>query len=190
MNKIVLNTKPTNLFRYYNSELFVRLDIQQEFKDETKFKNSAFVKTGRKVPTGNYTASEFLVNVGSYAHIDWFKMKDIVNNTIDKYVQNEILRGLIWKGCRVWLSEENQRNYASWVTAAKVTKGVFPLKAKFNDPHTNKVVYYEFSDLDDLENFYATCIKHINVTVNKGRELKEEFEKNILLYKESFKSLF
>ena len=86
MNKIVLNTKPTNLFRYYNSELFVRLDIQQEFKDETKFKNSAFVKTGRKVPTGNYTASEFLVNVGSYAHIDWFKMKDIVNNTIDKYV--------------------------------------------------------------------------------------------------------
>ena len=117
-------------------------------------------------------------------------MKDIVNNTIDKYVQNEILRGLIWKGFRVWLSEENQRNYASWVTAAKVTKGVFPLKAKFNDPNTNKVVYYEFSDLDDLENFYATCIKHINVTVNKGRELKEEFEKNILLYKESFKSLF
>lgn len=190
MKKIVLNTKPTNLFRYYNGELYVRLDIQQELKDETKFKNSAFVKTGRKVPTGNYTALEDLVNVGSYAHIDWFKMQNIVNDSIDKFVKNEVLRGLVWKGFRVWLSEENQRNYASWVTAAKLSNNIFPLKAKFNDPKTKQVIYYEFSNISDLEDFYSTCIKHINNCVNKGRELKDEFVSNISLYKESFKSLF
>lgn len=186
MKKIVLNSKPTSLFRYYHGELFVRLDIQEEFKDETKFKNSAFVKTGRKVPTGNYTAFELLINRGSYLNINWTKMRQMVNNAIDNEVKYKIRTGLVWKGCKVWLSDENQRNYASWVTAAKSNKSVLPLRAKFNDPKTNELIYYDFANLEELEEFYGTCVKHINTEVNRGRDLKDDFEKNALLYKESF----
>lgn len=189
MNKIVLDEKTAPLFRYYHGKLFVRFDIQPEFKDETKFKNSAFVKTGRKVPTGRYNAFEKLVYSGNFRNLSFYNIKSIVLSAIDEDIKNEILRGFVWNGFRVWLSQENQQNYSSWATALKTNPDILPLTAKFNDAKTGAIVYYKFGKVQEFEDFYAKSIKHINNAINLGRKLKDNFNNSLELYKNSYNIL-
>ena len=190
MNKIVLENKTTPLFRYYRGSLFAIFDIQPEFKEETKFKNSAFVKTGRKVPTGNYTAYEKVVYRGDFRRLSFLKTKSIVLSAIDEDIKTQIKRGFVWNGFRVWLSQENQQNYASWSTVLKTNPEILPLTAKFNDQKTGSEVYYKFASVEEFNDFYSKAIKHINNSVNLGRQLKDKFENSLSLYEDSFKALF
>lgn len=187
MKKIVLKEKPKTLIYKRGIEYFAILNVEPIYSEETKFKNSAFVKTGRLVPTGTYNAFEANLFAISKRGATFNDVKNSLNTEIDKYVANRILKGFKWNGYKVWLSKENQQNYASWLTAAKANPEILPLKAKFNVGLMNDEVYYDFTSIKELEDFYAKAIKFINDTINEGRKMKDFVKENEIFYRDSFK---
>lgn len=188
--KITLNNKDPKLFTYYHGELHMILNIEEEYKDEVRFKNSAFVTTGRKVPTGNYIADKLLVNFGGYSKLSFSMIESKFLSALENQTQNDILKGFIWNGFRVWLSEQNQQNYTSWAIALNSGKeNLFPLNAKFNDAKTNSIVYYEFSNKEEFDDFYSKMVKHINDCVKFNRNSKQYFYDHKELYKRDFEEL-
>lgn len=186
MKKIVLTEKPKTLIQQRGLDYFGILNVEPIYSEETKFKNSAFVKTGRLVPTGTYNAYE--ANLFSVSKkVTFNDILNKLNTEIDKYVADKILRGFKWNRYKVWLSKENQQNYASWLTAVKVNPEILPLKAKFNIGLMNDVVYYDFTSIEELEDFYTKAIKFINDTINEGRKMKDFVKDNEVFYKDSFK---
>jgi hypothetical protein len=183
-----LKKKPS-LFNNYQGLVSVVLNIQSELTDEIKFKNSAFIKTGRKIPTGLYSADKFLFYKGDIYRLTFNKAKSLINDIIDEYTQEQILKGFRWNNCIVWLTSENQQNYASWVSSAKSDSSLLPFQAKFTDSKTGEDVCYEFSDIKELEDFYGKSIKFINNVLRESRNLKKEFSDNEDLYKEAFEKL-
>jgi hypothetical protein len=150
-------------------------------EDEKKFKNSAFVKTGRKIPTG-FTESWALIT-SSKPSI--FKIVELITNDINKIVAEKILNGMKWNGYTVWLTSENQKNYADWYNLAINEESIPTLTAKFTK--NNKNVYYEFSNKDEIKSLYIGMVKHINDTVNWGRKMKDNI--NIDEYKKYLNKL-
>lgn len=189
MNKIKLESKNTPLFKYYRGELIVILNIQEEFKDEVKFKNSAFVNTGRKVPTGTYTAYEQLVDYGHFMSLSFNDVESKILSKINSETRGKILNGFIWNGLKVWLSEQNQQNYTSWSIALNSGQNILPLTAKFTDMKNNKEIYYSFNDKEEFNDFYGKMVKHINNCVSLNRELKDNYYNNKDNYKKEFQDL-
>ena len=145
----------------------VSWDYSDITKDEMKFKNSAFVPTGKKILTG----------IGKWKTIyfsskpSFYSLQNKILSEIDTLVKDKILKGFVWNGYSVWLSSENQKNYSDWYNLAKSTDKIFPLTAKFNK--NGKTIYYEFTTLNELEDLYIKMTKYINDTVNYGRKMKD-----------------
>lgn len=187
--KITLENKNPKLFTYYHGKLSVILNITEEMKDEVRFKNSAFVNTGRKVPTGNYIADKFLINYGAYSNLSYSMVESKILDVLENKTKNDILKGFVWNGFKVWLSEQNQQNYTSWAIALNSGKDILPLNAKFNSVKTNSVVYYEFSNKEEFFDFYSKMVKHINDCVQYNRDSKNYYYEHKEIYKRNFEEL-
>ena len=102
-------------------------------------------------------------------------IKQIVIDYYNKQIGNEIISGLVWKGMKIWLSTENQFNYKATYDLTIQTKGEnLPIVFKFGDEEN--VVYYEFTNVDELTDFYMSSIKHIQNTLEKGWKEKDKID--------------
>ena len=103
--------------------------------------------------------------------------KKILDYYNDKCNQ-EILSGLTYDGSLVWLSSENQFNYKAAFDFAFQTVasgGEFiPVTVKLGEEDTP--VYKTFSDITELQEFITSCFTHIQNTLSKYWEIKDNID--------------
>lgn len=105
------------------------------------------------------------------------EIKDTILGWYNKLIDNKILTGLVWKDFPIWLSSENQFNYKSAYDIAVQTKGLnLPIPFKFGIDTT---VYYTFNSLDELSDFYLSCVVFVQDTLREGWESKDRFDWSI-----------
>jgi hypothetical protein len=148
-------------------------DFNEILKDETVFKNSAFVPTGRKISTGTGT---YKFTTFDKKNVNINKIKSVILNYFNDKIKDAILRGFVWNGYNVWLSAENQKNYSDWYVCTKDSNRVLPLTAKFSK--NGKTIYYEFNSHEEIADLYENMIKHINKVVNENRKQKDSIDWN------------
>ena len=102
---------------------------------------------------------------------------DEIKNTICEWYHNEtdkeIISGFKWNGYQVWLSMENQFNYKTAFDAAVMSNGAtLPVTFKFGN---DKPVYHEFTNIDELSNFYNQSVAHVQAVLLNGWKKKDSF---------------
>lgn len=102
-------------------------------------------------------------------------LQEIQNIILDYYnqqINNEIYSECVWKGMNVWLSLENQLNFKVIYDLTHQTNGLnLPVTVKLSG--TDKPIYYDFTTIEEVSDFYLTTIKFINDTLQKGRLKKD-----------------
>ena len=113
-----------------------------------------------------------------FDHIpDFLEIKKIIIDYYNNITNNEILSGLTWNGLLVWLSNENQFNYKSIYDLTIQNNGKnLPVSFKLGDDE--KPIYYKFKNIDELKDFYFSCINHIQKKIQEGWEKKEQINWN------------
>ena len=140
--------------------------------DEKVLKNSRYVKTGNKIPTGIAFWNSMVFPYKPSANDIYEKIIEYVNTSISY----KIINGFMWRGYFIHLSHENQQNYKAAFDLAMQTEGAnLPLKFKFTK--NGKIEYFTFDDLDTLKDFYLKLNKHINDCLSEGWEIKDSFRK-------------
>lgn len=103
------------------------------------------------------------------------QLKKLVLDAINKEVDEKILSGFVWKEMPVWLSTENQFNYKAAYDLAVMSQGQsLPVMFKFGT--TENPVYYHFSTLEDISDFYVSAMTYINTTLAEGWQKKDAID--------------
>ncbi len=97
------------------------------------------------------------------------EVRELIISTIDKSTQEKIVAGFIWNHISVYLSTENQFNFKAAYDMAELSQGEsLPVKFKLGEDEAGHPIYYEFTTLNDIRDFYTKAMKHINNTLNEG----------------------
>lgn len=100
------------------------------------------------------------------------EIKDTIYKRINEETQNIIINDFIWKEMKINLDQNSQINYKAAYDLAVQSAGVsLPIKFKFgnwDDP-----IYYKFTTLTELSDFYTAMIKHIQNTLQDGWKKKD-----------------
>ena len=105
------------------------------------------------------------------------EMREDIHALIDEQTDYEIANGCEWNGMRVYLSEENQRNFkAAYDLAVQMSGQTLPLKFKLGEDAEGNAQYYTFEAMETLASFYTTCIGHIQTCLNAGWQSKDDVE--------------
>lgn len=103
------------------------------------------------------------------------QLKKLILDAINKDVDEKILSGFVWKDMPVWLSTENQFNYKAAYDLAVMSQGQsLPVMFKFGT--TENPVYYHFSTLEDISDFYVSAMTYINTTLAEGWQKKDAID--------------
>lgn len=103
------------------------------------------------------------------------QLKKLILDAINKEVDEKILSGFVWKDMPVWLSTENQFNYKAAYDLAVMSQGQsLPVMFKFGT--TENPVYYHFSTLEDISDFYVSAMAYINTTLAEGWQKKDAID--------------
>src|SRR5574344_1441070 len=107
------------------------------------------------------------------------EIKETLLSYYNSKIDDTILSGFVWKDIHVWLSKENQFNYKAAFDLSQQTNGEnLPVKFKFGT--TDKPVYYEFTTIEELNDFYTKAISYINSALEEGWKEKDAID--FLLY--------
>ncbi len=99
-------------------------------------------------------------------------VSDDVLNELNSECEKEIIENLEINGKKVWLSFENQQNYKMLYDYFTKNTTKLPLKVKLYDEN-GVGEYKEFDSFEDYETFYFATIEHINSTLAKYWEIKD-----------------
>lgn len=104
---------------------------------------------------------------------------EYIKNLILKYhndkIDEKIIAGFVWNNMPIWLSSENQFNYKAAYDLAVQTEGEsLPVTFKFGS--AIEPVYYTFTNLDELKQFYMAAITYINTTLADGWVKKDSID--------------
>lgn len=105
-----------------------------------------------------------------------------IRNTIIQYhneqIDAKILSGYRWNDMPVWLSTENQFNYkASFDVAVQSNGANLPVRFKFG---TEAVpLYYDFTTIEELTDFYYGAMAFINSTLQEGWTAKDNIDLSV-----------
>ncbi len=102
----------------------------------------------------------------------WDEVRRVILDTIDCETRQKILNGFIYNGKRVWLSDENQRNYD--IIERKGT--VYPMKIKLNEAADGTAVYHIFESAEEFATFNNAASAYIIDTWQAGRKEKESLD--------------
>ena len=125
----------------------------------------------------HYNEEEEQMGVDYYEH--WFthkpsleEIKEVVTAGYNALVDQRILSGFVWKDMPVWLSTENQFNYKAAYDLAVQTQGMnLPIVFKFGT--TEQPIYYTFTTIEELSEFYLAAMQYINQILREGWEIKD-----------------
>lgn len=81
-------------------------------------------------------------------------------NSFNEECSFNIENSFVWNGNNVYLNQENQHNIIAICSAANINNDILPVLIKFGT--YEDTYYYEFTDLSELNNFYAAMGEHIS----------------------------
>ena len=100
------------------------------------------------------------------------EVKDIIYNHINQETQDTIINKFVWNNTKIYLDQHNQLNYKAAYDLAIQSAGMsLPVKFKFGD--VDNPVYYKFTTLTELSDFYTSMIEHIQDTLQAGWQKKD-----------------
>lgn len=102
------------------------------------------------------------------------EVKEVILAWYNAAIDNQILSGFVWKDMPVWLSIENQFNYKAAYDIAVQSNGKVLPTFKFGT--TENPVYYKFTDMEDLQDFYLEGMTYVNETLAKGWAEKDAID--------------
>lgn len=106
------------------------------------------------------------------------EIKEVIVAQINRNVEEKILSGLVWKDMPIWLSTENQFNYKAAYDCARDTNGAsLPVKFKFGTDA--EPVYYTFSALEELQEFYMASLQHVQQALDEGWAEKDGLDLSV-----------
>lgn len=102
-------------------------------------------------------------------------IKQMILSFYNNICQKEILTEFLYKKNQVWLSQENQFNYKAALDLAVQTGGEnLPVTFKFGTDE--EPVFQEFTSIPELQDFVSGMLRHINMTLKKYWDLKQEID--------------
>lgn len=103
------------------------------------------------------------------------EIKKTIIEWYNAQIDRSILKDFIWKDMPVWLSMENQFNYkAAFDLAAQTSGASLPVTFKFGTD--NEPVYYEFTTLEDITDFYTKAVAFKDRILSEGWTLKDAID--------------
>lgn len=101
-------------------------------------------------------------------------IKRAVIADINAETDARILSGYEWQGVSVWLSEENQRNFAeAQRIAVMMPEAILPVTFKLGEDSEGRPVYHEFKTAEELTGFYLSAVAYINQCLAEGWRRKD-----------------
>ena len=121
---------------------------------------------------------------GKYCYRQTFDHRPAVNelhqliiDTINADTDEKILKGFVWQGIRVWLSQENQNNFkAAYDLAVQSEGATLPVKFKLGEDASGAAIYHTFEGMADFTNFYTHAVSYINQCLNDGWQEKDNLD--------------
>lgn len=92
------------------------------------------------------------------------QIKDAVISDINARVKDNIISGFVWNGKPVWLSEENQMNFA---------QGVAPVTLKIGEESDKTPIYQSFGTAEELKDFSNACTLYKQYCLTDGYAEKD-----------------
>lgn len=103
------------------------------------------------------------------------EIRDTVIGWYNDKIDNKILSGFVWNGKAVWLSTENQFNYKAAYDLAVQTQGAnLPVTFKLGTDDVPE--YYEFSNVEELGDFYTKAMAYVQGVLANGWQEKDTFD--------------
>ena len=157
MNKVCGNQQDYSPIRQDESRYVISYDLQEAPNNLYTWYEIYFYKKQVEKPT--------------------FKMiKEAVFNDINSQTDYKILTGLVWENKPVWLSTENQFNFAEGERKAKDNPSILPVTYKIGQDFEGNPVYHTFTTVEEITGFYDTCFSYINQCLNEGWERKDSID--------------
>ena len=165
MKRVQGNGLPIECVNPILQKYIVRWDVKPYFhKDEI---------TGEEVQSGYDYYEKWLNHKPTMDEV-----KEIVLGGMNAIIDQRILDGFKWNGMEIWLSKENQFNYkAAFDLAIQTNGGNLPVVFKFGT--AQEPVYYTFSSIEELMDFYTKAMSYINNVLADGWKEKDSIEWNI-----------
>lgn len=103
------------------------------------------------------------------------EIKDVILDYYNSKIDETIISGFIWNEMQIWLTKENQFNYKAAFDLAMQTNGSnLPIVFKFGT--TSEPIYYSFTTIEELNDFYTKAIAYINATLKTGWNEKDAID--------------
>ena len=108
------------------------------------------------------------------------EVKEVIIGYYNSLCDEEIRSGLEFEGNQVWLSQENQINYKSAfdLNFQNVSAGKPFIPMTFKLGTDEEPVYRNFEDISDMQVFITACFTHIQNTLSKYWEIKDNIDWN------------
>ena len=108
------------------------------------------------------------------------EVKRVITQYYNNLCDEEIRSGLEFEGNQVWLSQENQINYKSAfdLNFQNVSAGKPFIPMTFKLGTDEEPVYRNFEDISDMQVFITACFTHIQNTLSKYWEIKDNIDWN------------
>lgn len=100
----------------------------------------------------------------------WEEVKSVLVEAINEHTHETIINGFVWNDQRVWLSDENQRNF---MMMEKLTNESFPLTVKINEDADGQPIYYTFVSEEEFAAFSKLGSQHVIDTWATGWKEKD-----------------
>lgn len=106
------------------------------------------------------------------------EIKPLIIGWYNAQIDKKIISGFTYKGKSVWLSQENQFNYKAAYDLAVQTEGrTLPVIFKFGTD--DQPEYHEFTELNELSEFYILATQYVQNTLSEGWKLKDNINFNV-----------
>lgn len=102
------------------------------------------------------------------------QIKNAIITDINARTDQKILSGFVWNGKNIWLSEENQKNFSEAQRIALMSNGGnLPIAFKLGEDEEGNPVYYEFTTVEELTQFYLSAVAYIQQCLTEGWNKKD-----------------
>ena len=122
----------------------------------------------------------------TWKEIDFYKkngkpslaqIKEAVKADINAATDERIIKGFVWNGINVWLSEENQRNFSeAQRIAASMPDTILPVTFKLGEDEYGDPVYHTFESAEELTAFYLEAVAYVNAQLAAGWAEKDSID--------------
>lgn len=158
--------------------------------------NKVFGEISSYAPVSVYgkrtTACYDYQEVGDGEHATWYEIyftqshniypniesiKSAIIKDINDRTDYNILTGFEWNGTKVWLSEENQKNFSEAQRIAVMSNGAnIPITFKLGEDENGNPVYHTFTTVEELTGFYLAAVAYIQRCLSEGWQKKDNID--------------